>query len=72
MAERYWEARWRDEKAHNEALIEALMSARRRIDYLGAVCGDPKHFVANDKTFFPKIDAALEWMPDSNGDRNNG
>ncbi len=48
----------RDNEAR-AALIEALMLARRRIDYLGAVCFDPKHSEANDKTYLPKIDAAL-------------
>jgi hypothetical protein len=62
-ADRYWEARWRDEKAHNDVLIEALMMARRRIEYLGIVCADPRHFDANDKLYFPKIDAALEFSP---------
>lgn len=26
-AERYWEARWRDEKANNDALVKALQDA---------------------------------------------
>lgn len=70
MAERYWEARWRDEKAHNDALVEALRWARGRIEYLGVACTDPRHFEANGDVFLPKIDAALNWVPDSNGDRS--
>jgi len=71
MAERYWEARWRDEKAHNDALMEALLLARARIEYLAVVCTDHRHVEANGETFLPKIDAALNWRPESNGVRND-
>jgi hypothetical protein len=34
--QRYWEGRWRDEKAENERLLAALTEARLQIEYLDA------------------------------------
>ncbi len=41
------------------ALTEALVQARRRIDYLGVACNDSRHFDANASTFLPEIDKVL-------------
>jgi hypothetical protein len=41
------------------SLLKALQLARKRIEYLGSVCRDSKHFEANDSTYLPAIDGVL-------------
>lgn len=48
-----------EERTKNDALVKALQLARARIEYLGAVCSNPKHFEANASEFLPAIDVAL-------------
>lgn len=45
--------------AQHAALVKALQQARARIEYLGIVCTDARHFEANASEFLPAIDGVL-------------
>ena len=46
-------------EAQRDAALAALRVARNRIEVLGAMHSDPKHFIANEQVFLPEIDEAL-------------
>lgn len=52
--QRYWDGRWRDEKAENEKLRAALRSAREDINDYGL-----DNFLVTTHETLAKIDAAL-------------
>lgn len=45
---------------NHDTLVRALVLARKRIEYLGAACNDPRHFETNARTFLPAVDEVLD------------
>jgi hypothetical protein len=52
---------------NHEALVQALKTARARIEYLGAACNDPRHFQNNADVVLPNIDRVLDLVGSPRG-----